>query len=81
MTHEMNSRMDNFSITQNIVNVLIVDEEPKDARQITKALNEKGFEIEKKKVNSFLYKMKDLGLVLQCDMKNPPRYSVNKISY
>jgi repressor of nif and glnA expression len=77
----MNSRMDNFSITQNIVNVLIVDEEPKDARQITKALNEKGFEIEKKKVNSFLYKMKDLGLVLQCDMKNPPRYSVNKISY
>lgn len=73
--------MDNFTITQSIVNELVVDEEPKDARQITKALNEKGFEIEKKKVNSFLYKMKDLGLVLQNETKKPPKYSINKISY
>lgn len=67
--------MSNFEITLEIMNTIINSEKELSSKMIATIMNKNGFQVDKKTINQFVYKMKDLGLIIQNASQSPPTYS------
>lgn len=71
--------MENLQVTQHVIDAMGTDQVT--AKEIVEILEAQGVSIGKKRVNATLYKMLDLGLVVQDSNYKPPKYTINKIKY